>query len=122
MTNHTKKAVLAIKNLKERELYINLLSEKEARKVKQSLKPGKTGFGHKYKIHDLNAPLLTDYPIIEANNAKQAICKYLEIMGDPTLPGRLESSSDRPVPFLVKRIDGKRWIGYRYKPKKTTVT
>lgn len=70
---------------------------------------------NKYKLCDLQMPLLGDYPIIEETTARTAILKYLLLTNKLTPYTDVERSSDRNVPFLIKKIEGKRWMGYKLK-------
>jgi len=63
-----------------------------------------------YKIFDINASLLSDYPVIEAKNSRQAIQKYLDSKDDKS---KFIRSGDSDVDYKAQPFYIENGMKYR---------
>ena len=65
-----------------------------------------------FKIFDIHASLLSDYPIIEAKNSKQAIYHYLKNKSVDVKLSQLKNSASRWVQYSATKLPYGRQIWY----------
>jgi hypothetical protein len=65
-----------------------------------------------FKIFDVHASLLSDYPIVEAKNSKLAVYQYLRNKGLDIKLSQLKNSASRFVQYSATKLPFGRQIWY----------
>ena len=65
-----------------------------------------------FKIFDVHASLLSDYPVVEAKNSKLAVYQYLKEKGIDIKLSQLKNSASRYVQYSARKLPSGRQIWY----------